>query len=40
MPARIISWVRELVKVRWQGSCACAIRLVRNENGGGGSSPG
>ena len=39
-PLRMISWVSPLVKVRWQGICSWLMDGVRNENGGGGSSPG
>src|SRR2546422_9160381 len=32
--------VSAFVYVRWQQTCGIGIRSVRNENGGGGSSPG
>ncbi len=40
-PARMISWVRSLVWVIQQGTCAgCSSRLPMNENTGSGESPG
>ena len=38
--ARMTACVAGVVVVMWQAICGVVIRSVRNENGGGGSSPG